>query len=426
MPFMMKPYIRMKRLADDIVSIGVTTEMPTATAKHVRFCNISAASFTLAALLSFIFEAPLIVDWVTFRQKEWVILALRLLASLPFVIPLILNARGHYKVSRIFFMTWGIFFCLFLTLLYGQVGPTHVLLLVVTVVASALFPANERKWMWVSITGAGIALLLCLWLRQQNIPLVPVSRPIIQLVSVFFVTLGAFFTIIMVAMTQRSVIADAEQRLAVEQKKAEDLLLNILPEPIAKRLKASHASIADGFEEVTVMFADLVGFTPLAKELTPVELVDLMDRIFSQFDQLTERYGLEKIKTIGDSYMVAGGLPLPSENHTQAMAKMALDMLTALKTIEAPVGRTLELRIGIARGPAVAGVIGKKKFSYDLWGDTVNTASRLESQGTQGQIHVNEAVWEQLQGNYQLEPCGTVEIRGRGPLKTWFLIGRKA
>jgi class 3 adenylate cyclase len=149
-----------------------------------------------------------------------------------------------------------------------------------------------------------------------------------------------------------------------------------------------------------------------------------MDHVFSEFDQLTELYGLEKVKTIGDAYMVAGGIPVPTQDHTEQMAEMALAMLPVIKSVNAPGGRQLTVRIGIARGAAVAGIIGKKKFSYDLWGDTVNMASRLESHGMPGCIQVNEAVRRKLAGRYEFESRGLIDIKGQGPTETWFLKGR--
>ncbi|HET7536051.1 MAG TPA: adenylate/guanylate cyclase domain-containing protein [Candidatus Didemnitutus sp.] len=201
------------------------------------------------------------------------------------------------------------------------------------------------------------------------------------------------------------------------------LLLNVLPAPIAEKLKRQTGVIAERFEDVSVLFADLVGFTPLSTKLSPTGLLELMNRIFSGFDELAMQHGLEKIKTIGDAYMVAGGLPLPQSDHLAKMAAMALEMPESLKKSARLEG--LSLRIGLNVGSVIAGVIGIRKFIYDVWGDTVNTASRLESHGQPGRVHVSEAVYQRLESRFNFEPRGTVELKGRGPLTTYFLTGAK-
>ena len=407
-----------------IADIGVTKTMSLSEAKYIRLCNRFAAVVFVAAFFFCIIEAPLIVDWVGSTPRQWLLFALRFLMVWPFLIPILMNARHARKSARIFLPVWGILFCVFLTVFYGVVAPTHILLLAVAVLAPALFPPEENARMFVVLALALIALVLCLWLRSVNMPLMPVVRPLIQTVVEVTLTIGAFGILFMVAMTLRRTIDQTEKKFTFERERAEALLLNILPAPIATRLKESPEAIADGFDNVSVMFSDLVGFTPLSEKLTPEALVRLMDQIFSEFDQLADKHGLEKIKTIGDAYMVAGGLPSPGSGHTAAMADMALEMAPAIQAIEKRTGHPLNLRIGIARGPAVAGVIGKKKFSYDLWGDTVNTASRLESHGAPGKIHVNRAVYEKLKDAYSFEPCGLVDIKGKGPLETWYLTGK--
>jgi class 3 adenylate cyclase len=201
-------------------------------------------------------------------------------------------------------------------------------------------------------------------------------------------------------------------------------LLNILPPTIAGRLKQRGGTIADGFGDVTVVFADIVGFTKLAARMPPERIVAILNELFSHFDDLAGDLGLEKIKTIGDCYMVASGLPEPRPDHAEAAAEMALAMLQFVHACGEKLGEPLDVRIGIHSGPVVAGVIGKKKFIYDLWGDTVNTASRMESHGVPGTVQVSAETRRLLDGKYRFACRGTIDVKGKGAMETWLLEGR--
>jgi class 3 adenylate cyclase len=214
-----------------------------------------------------------------------------------------------------------------------------------------------------------------------------------------------------------------KERLARDN---ERLLLNILPEPIAQRLRDGEPLIADRFDDVTLLFADIVEFTRLSATMSPPELVRLLNEIFTVFDELVDRYGLEKVKTIGDAYMVVGGMSEQSGDHTARVAGMALDLAEAVGRIEAAVRLDVRFRIGVHCGPVVAGVIGRKKFIYDVWGDTVNLASRMESLGVPGRVQVTYPVMERLSGTFELEARGLIDVKGKGPTPTWFLVGRVA
>ncbi len=212
-----------------------------------------------------------------------------------------------------------------------------------------------------------------------------------------------------------------QERLAREN---ERLLLNILPGPVAQRLRDGEHLIADRFDDVTLLFADIVEFTRLSSTLAPSDLVSVLNDVFTAFDGLVERYGLEKVKTIGDAYMVVGGMTERSDDHAARVADMALALTDAVGRIEAAVQLGIRFRIGIHLGPVVAGVIGTKKFIYDIWGDTVNMASRMESLGVPGRVQVTYAVMERLNGSFRFEPRGLVDVKGKGPTPTWFLVGR--
>ena len=217
----------------------------------------------------------------------------------------------------------------------------------------------------------------------------------------------------------------AETRLEAARRKSEELLHNILPAAIAERLSDRRETIADGFPQATVLFADIVGFTALAGTVPPDALVALLDRIFSTFDDLVDARGLEKIKTIGDAYMVAAGVPERRADHAEAIAELALDMQRAVAGMKGIDGGGVTMRIGISTGPVVAGVIGKRKFVYDLWGDSVNTAARMESHGIPGEIQVSEAAKDALAGRYELVERGSIDVKGKGAMRTWLLKGRR-
>jgi adenylate cyclase len=251
----------------------------------------------------------------------------------------------------------------------------------------------------------------------------PVPEWFSSLMLALNVTVGGsiVFTLLALFAKQRE---EALMALQAEHERAESLLLNILPGSIAERLKSSPHTIADQFREASVLFADVVDFTPRAERLPAAEVVGLLDRLFSHFDTVSERHGLEKIKTIGDCYMVAAGVPDPRPDHARVLALLALEMAEATRPGGAVGDLGLELRIGINSGPVVAGVIGRKRFLYDLWGDAVNTASRMESHGTPGTIQITRATHELLKDEFLCEFRGLVPVKGKGDVETWYLIGR--
>ena len=236
-------------------------------------------------------------------------------------------------------------------------------------------------------------------------------------------TAAVAFTLLASFAHQRNAALTA---LRAEQERAEALLVNILPHPIAERLKVSSHTIADHFAAASILFADVVGFTPLAQRLPPAEMVGILDQHFSRFDALVERHGLEKIKTIGDCYMAAAGVPNPDPDHARKAALLALAM-TEVQAASVAAGQPgLELRIGINSGPVVAGVIGTKRFLYDLWGDAVNTASRMESHGTPGEIQITRATYELLKDEFDCRRRGSILVKGKGWMETWYLVGLRS
>ena len=242
-----------------------------------------------------------------------------------------------------------------------------------------------------------------------------------RVIVVFFV-----LNVVAVAGTAFVLLQYFVQAREREQARSERLLLNVLPEPVAARLKEEEGIIADAHSDVTVLFADIVGFTPLAEKLAAEEVVAMLDSVFAAWDRLATSFGVEKIKTIGDAYMAASGIPLQRADHAEAAADMALAMRDELDRVLTPDGPKLQMRIGIDTGPVIAGVIGRSKFIYDLWGDTVNTASRMESHAPTGGIQVTQRTFERLCESYDLQPRGNVDVKGKGMMLTYLLVGGPA
>lgn len=215
----------------------------------------------------------------------------------------------------------------------------------------------------------------------------------------------------------RALMAELEE----ERTESERLLLNILPGAIAQRLKTEPGVIADRFNSVSVLFSDIVGFTPLSESLSAVQLVEWLNEVYSVLDSLVQDHGVEKIRTIGDGYMVAAGVPFPRDDHAAALTRLALDMRTHFASLPPVSGHRVNFRIGINSGPVVGGVIGTHKFQYDIWGDTVNTAARMESHGVPGRIHISAATYELINRNFACEHRGTIDVKGKGEMETWFV-----
>ena len=273
--------------------------------------------------------------------------------------------------------------------------------------------AGRRGWALAVVAWFGISPLV--FVARSDLP----GQFAVQIISGAISDLALLVALLLLGEAIRG-----RRLLQAEQARSEGLLLNILPAPIAARLKQGEAVIADRFPEVTVLFADLVDFTASSDRSSPERVVQVLAGLFTAFDRLAARFGLEKIKTIGDAYMVVGGLPEPRRDHARAVAEMALALREEAGRHRDPAGRPLALRIGIDSGPVVAGVIGTAKFSYDLWGDTVNMASRMESTGVPGCIQVTERAWRRLRAGYRFERRGPVQVKGKGEVVTWYLVGR--
>ena len=333
------------------------------------------------------------------------------------------SVHKNYRIFAVILGGFGFLTILVGTIILGGViNSGGVILWGLLISMMALIGLGTKRALYVFITYmAEIALIALLqpFLRQTNNLPEGFVRFVLALtfISVSVLVFRGFTYFI----DQRNKAFDLLQQ---EQEKSDRLLLNILPKDIANILKNEQHIIADHINSVSILFADVVNFTPMSAQMSPKELVELLNEVFSHFDRLVEKYDLEKIKTIGDCYMVASGVPQPRADHAIALANMALEM-RSFTTGQLFLGRQLSFRIGINSGPVVAGIIGKKKFSYDLWGDTVNTASRMESHSLGSGIQITEDTYELIKDEFICEPRGVINVKGKGEMNAWLLMDKR-
>jgi guanylate cyclase len=283
---------------------------------------------------------------------------------------------------------------------------------------AVVFAGPRQAWAWFS----AFAILLVL-----TIPLAPLVRPDEATMPEGAVLAFAALNIGVVSLVAFTLVVTFAREREIAKRRVDALLGNILPDEIAHRLQFEQHAIADHHDEASILFADVVDFTPLSSRLDPREIVGLLDRLFTAFDELADRYDVEKIKTIGDCYMVAAGVPRPRADHAHALVRMALDMHECARRCLHPHDDVdLQLRIGISSGPVVAGVIGRRRFLYDLWGDTVNMASRMESHGAPGAIQITRTTWELVKDDFEAVPRGLVPVKGKGDVEAWHLVGPRS
>ncbi len=381
--------------------------------------------FHRLAVVLLLWVAP-VFALIALFMGELLFFALQVITFLMYFVALALTFRGRHTASKVLY-NYGVILVVALSYVFiGGANSVYIWFISTLVYAAAVYSASEARAKYLSV---GLSLVLFAACAVNNVARGGVPHRWVQPSQALDWTLavgelGAMLVAgIIVLFLSRSVRL-TEAKLENEHRKSERLLLNILPGPIAERLKSKPGVIADGFTQVSVLFSDIVGFTPMSEHLSPRDVVELLNGLFSRFDALVDRYGLEKIKTIGDAYMVAAGLPSPCDDHARRVADLALDMLAEAADFGRQLDPPLGIRIGIHSGPVVAGVIGQSKFAYDLWGDTVNTASRMESEGLVGQIQVSAVTRTLLADGYRFEARGPVEIKGKGLMETFFLLGR--
>jgi adenylate cyclase len=335
---------------------------------------------------------------------------------------IIFKLTGRYKFFRISQLVLILVLPFLMILaLGGYINSSAVILWsFICPIGALLFAEYQQSPRWLA---AYLALLVISGFLQ---PYVNHTNHLLQGLIIFFYVLNiggvssVAFVLMYYFVGQKNL---AYRLLKIEQDRSEALLLNVLPREIADRLKGGGKIIADHHPSISILFADLVGFTPLTNILSPTEMVEMLNEIYSHFDSLIEKYGVEKIRTIGDNYMIASGLPRPRKDHAQILARLALDMNAFSAGLPPVGGQCLSFRMGMNSGPAIAGVIGHKKFAYDVWGDSVNIASRMESQGVPGKIQITQATHDLIRDDFRCELNGPVMVKGKGEMVTWFLIG---
>jgi class 3 adenylate cyclase len=397
--------------------VGVTGDLSARETKHIIFLNIVGVLVLFIGIQNISLAA-------TYLPATQLILVFMVLQVAGIAVTLFWNYRRRYRAARIWF---SLVAALFLTLQAGffGTGPRwHFFLVICIFLMFYLFPPREKFWMYLlvgifSICFIGVEILFREHGLLENIP------PAFVLQEYYFNTIGLLFCALSMGGVGYVTIKNAEEKFAREHERSESLLRNILPGPIAERLKFNPDIIAESFSETTILFVDIVGFTKLSESIEPETLVKLLNSVFSEMDDLTEKYQLEKIKTIGDSYMVVAGAPERRPDHAEAMAEMSLEIRDRFEKLNKSWRHALDFRIGIHSGPVVAGIIGKKKFSYDMWGRSVNIAARMESQGVASEIQVSAHFRSLLKDKYLFVERGAVDIKGIGEMLTYLLKGRQ-
>jgi len=347
-----------------------------------------------------------------------------ILSCSVFILNLYLNRRGLYNIA-IFFTSSEVTLHAVLAVYFlgWQSGFHYYIIDIIPLIFYVPYIKTVIK-SFISLAILTLYLLLMFFNQRYGHSYI-INDKILQAVNYINVFCG-FFAIASINFFFDKAVKDSEKKLENQIKISDSLLLNILPKKIADKLKNQKGTLADKYSNTTILFVDIVGFTSLTEKSTPENLINLLNNIFSKFDDLTEIYGLEKIKTSGDSYMVAGGVPEPKEDHAEAIANMSLQIKFLIEKFNVKLGKNiLNVRMGINSGPVIAGVIGKKKFIFDLWGDTVNVASRMESHGVIGEIQASEKTFNILKGKYIFENRGPLNIKGKGMMNTYLLKSAK-
>lgn len=403
---------------DRILSTGVAVGQSLAEQRRVRTVNVVAVgAFVCTAVLTVGFG--LLGSRILGETPFWLFLSTSVAFMVGYLLVLVVNGYGHHDGAGLLALATGLTNLVFASAFVGFGIGTSVFLAVPAMAALLVTRIARRgvRWTFVALSVVAFAALAIVDAPVSD----AISGTWVETALVVVNFSGMVGFAVAVVWYQRLLADRAENALSKANDQSERLLLNILPSHIAERLKSGESPIADRIDNVSILFADIVDSTPLSEELSANELVKLLDGLFTRFDELADEFGVEKIKTIGDAYMVVGGLDGSQINPAAAVADMALAMRSEIKGPEATGSGELHMRFGIASGPVVAGVIGSRKFSYDLWGETVTVASRMESHGEPDEIQVAEATYRALQDSYAFSPPREIHVKGKGPMTVYFL-----
>lgn len=406
-----------KKFITRITSIGCKVQFTELDNKFIILSNILNLVLSLAMLLWILLA---LIYYPAFNSNLIVFLFTFLACAISFVG----NYKGNYLFSKVFLLAaYAIAMAVHVFLLGTSYGH-QFLFIPSTVIAFFLFKKNEHYYKYFLFLLSVVAFLFFELFFRNERAIVTLGPPEADAMRIA-IAITIFGSITLLALYTSFQTTRVEESLDSERKRSGDLLLNILPESVASRLMANPNNIVDSFANVSILFADIEGFTNYATKISPEELVSFLNDLFTKFDELAHRYGLEKIKTIGDCYMVASGVPVENADHANLITCFALDVLQLMGNINKGKDLPLSIRIGISSGPVVAGVIGTKKFIYDIWGDTVNMASRMESHGIAGQIQINSSTYELIQDDFEITRRGEIDVKGKGTTTTFIVKGRK-
>ena len=408
----------MQAFWQQLLNLGIGSNQQEFEIKHIKLLNALAAFSCLFSLSYFVIELP-------YYPLTRTLIICVLMNSAAFAGVLWLNYKHCFLAARLVFNLSALVLLSYYSFQLGAEVNAHAYFLLVVGTTFFIYPSYEKNYQRAVITLASVFFIAAeIYFYNGGQGALNAPNDLLRLFKLYY-DVGILIFLLGFCYYISSHYERAEQLLALEKQYSDKLLHNILPKSIVKRLKKHPEIIADRYEASTILFADIVGFTELSERTPPVELVACLNEIFSIFDNLSESYGLEKIKTMGDAYMVAGGLPIASKNHAAAIANLALDMRTELTKYNHQHQQKFTIRIGIHTGGVIAGVIGIKKFVYDVWGDTVNIASRMESHGIAGEIQVSESTYQILKQNYKFESRGIIPIKGKGEMQVYLLKSQK-
>jgi adenylate cyclase len=411
-----------------LIDLGVNDGNPAAEVRRIRLINLVSVSAIVVTVGYAILFAASVGSTLSglFRSGGMGGLTspivVNLFATAGYAVPPFLNRSGRHHTAFFFLLLVTLAHLTTTAMMLGLGTGIFLFLFIVPVVGTLFAPAEIPVAKWVAVV-AGIAAPVVVVSLRPPVP-EPIAGTWIETTLLVTSVISTLAFATGVGLYFRRLVERAESDLQKAHELTEQLLLNVLPPQIAERLKAGEQVIADRREEVSILFADLVGSTALADRLSADELVGLLNQVFTPFDDLAEELGLEKIKTVGDAYMVVGGLPVPRVDHLEAVVEMALRMREEISRHVVEGHGQLQMRFGIHTGAVVAGVIGKRKFSYDLWGDTVNVAARMEAHGIPDEIQVTAEARRRLDGRYRFEARGPVEVKGKGVMETYLLKSR--